>query len=130
MGWEKIPNGFIEIRPGVYERIDEYKRKQVKQEAVFFNKNTSSDSKPKRPVRNDSLAKNSGEKKNAERIHVRVTFFRKRLVDPDNNTPKYAIDCLRYAKILSDDSEHHISLETRQEKTKEQEETLIELFRI
>ncbi len=128
MGWEKIPNGFIEIRPGVYERIDEYKRKQAVQRAIPQNNSKGRNPKPKRAVRNDSLAKANRKEKNTGRIHIRLTARRKRLVDPDNLIFKYHIDCLRYAGAIPDDSERNVTIETKQEKVGENEETVIELF--
>jgi hypothetical protein len=74
------------------------------------------------------LAKNEGKEKNTGRIHIRFTVRRKRLIDPDNIIAKYLIDCLRYAGAIPDDRAKDITLETKQEKTREKEETLIELF--
>lgn len=123
-----IPDGYVEVRKGVYERIDVIKRRKMAREAILPTQSPSRNGKPKRSVRNEPLAKNEGEKKNTGRIHVRITVFRKRLTDPDNNNCKWIIDCLRYSGILHDDREEDVSLEIRQEKTREQEETLIELF--
>lgn len=123
-----IPDGYVEVRKGVYERIDVIKRRKMAREAILPAKSPSRNSKSKLSVRNEPLAKNEGEKKNTGRIHVRITVFRKRLTDPDNNNCKWIIDCLRYSGILQDDREEDVSLEIRQEKTREEEETLIELF--
>lgn len=119
---KEIPKGYVEIREGVYERID------VIQRTFLDAKSASRNSKPKRAVRNESLAKNEGKEKNAGRIHIRFTVKRKRLIDPDNIIAKYLIDCLRYAGAISDDRAKDITLEIKQEKTREEEETLIELF--
>lgn len=120
---KEVPKGYVEIRDGVYERID------VIQRAFLKNKDTSSSAKPKRPVRNEPLAKGKGEKEHTGRVHIRFTTKRKRLIDPDNIVAKYFIDCLRYAGAINDDTAKDITLETRQEKTRGQEETIIELFR-
>lgn len=122
MGVTAIPKGYVEIRDGVYERID------VIQRTFLDAKSTSGNRKPKRPVRNESLAKDEGKEKNTGRIHIRFTVKRKRLIDPDNIIAKYLIDCLRYAGAIPDDRQKDVSLEVRQEKTREEEETLIELF--
>ena len=118
-----LPAGYVEVRKGVYERID------VIQRAFLDRKSTSRNPKPKRPVRNEPLAKSNGEKENTGRIHIRLTARRKRLIDPDNLIFKYHIDCLRYAGAIPDDREGDVTIETHQEKTRGQEETLIELFR-
>ena len=64
------------------------------------------------------------------RVLIRITSRRRRLIDPDNLSPKAYIDCLRYAGILADDTAEQVSLETRQEKVgkDEIEETLIEIY--
>lgn len=123
-----VPAGYVEVRKGVYERIDTIQKRFMAGKTILPNKNTSSNRKPKQTILNGAVGKTKGKKENTKRIHVRVTVFRKRLTDPDNSTPKYALDCLRYAGILQDDREQDITLETRQEKTRGQEETLIELF--
>jgi len=117
-----VPKGYVEVREGVYERID------VIQRAFLDRKSASRNPKPKRSVRNESLAKGNGEKENTGRIHIRLTARRKRLIDPDNLIFKYHIDCLRYAGAIPDDREGDVTIETHQEKTRGQEETLIELF--
>jgi hypothetical protein len=123
-----LPAGYVEVRRGVYERIDTIKRRKSSKKTVLPIKGSSGDGKPKRVVRNEPLAKNEGKKENSGRVHVRITVFRKRLTDPDNNNCKWIIDCLRYSGVLRDDREEDVTLEIRQEKTRGQEETLIELF--
>jgi len=118
-----IPAGYVEVRKGVYERIDFVQR------AFLNRKSSSSNPKPKRPVRNEPLAKSGGKKENTGRIHIRLTARRKRLIDPDNLVFKYFIDCLRYAGAIPDDRAEDVTIETKQEKTRQKEETVIELFR-
>jgi hypothetical protein len=118
-----IPSGFVEIRKGVYERVD-----TIKKRAISKDKSANSSPKPQRPVQCQPMGEAKSKKDGAGRIHIRFTTRRKRLIDPDNIVAKYFIDCLRYAGAISDDTEKHISLETHQEKTREQEETIIELF--
>ena len=117
-----LPAGYVEVRKGVYERRDVIKR------AFLNNKSSVRNPKPKRPVRNEPLAKGECKKENTGRIHIRLTARRKRLIDPDNLIFKYHIDCLRYAGAIPDDREGDVTIETHQEKTLGQEETLIELF--
>ncbi len=117
-----LPEGYVEVRKGVYERIEAI------QSTFLDRKGSSRNPKPKRPVRNESLAKGGGKKENTGRIHIRLTARRKRLIDPDNLVFKYFIDCLRYAGAIPDDRAEDVTIEARQEKTRGEEETLIELF--
>jgi hypothetical protein len=128
MAGTTIPAGYVEVSKGVYERIDVLKKRAVGRKAILSAKSKSCDSKSKPTVRNGTLAKTAGEKKDTGRVLVRITVFRKRLTDPDNNNCKWIIDCCRYSKLLRDDREQDVVLEIRQEKTRGEEETLIELF--
>jgi hypothetical protein len=119
---KEIPAGYVEVSKGVYERRDLIKR------TVPNNQGASNDPKPKRSIRNEPLAKGGGKKENTGRIHIRLTARRKRLIDPDNLVFKYFIDCLRYAGAIPDDRAEDVTIEARQEKTRGEEETLIELF--
>jgi hypothetical protein len=119
---KELPAGYVEVSKGVYERID------VIQRAFLNRKSPRSHPKPKRSVRNEPLAKGGSKKENTGRIHIRLTARRKRLIDPDNLVFKYFIDCLRYAGAIPDDRAEDVTIEARQEKTRGEEETLIELF--
>jgi len=123
-----IPAGYVETKKGVYVRRDLIKKGAVGRKTIFPAKSKSCDSKPEPPVQHGALGPTEGEKANTGRILVRITIFRKRLVDPCNAGQKYIVDCLRYSGILVDDREQDIALEIRQEKTRGEEETLIELF--
>src|SRR4051812_9263623 len=46
------------------------------------------------------------------RVLVRITSYRRHLLDPDNLCAKYFLDCCRYAGILRDDSPEEIELVT------------------
>jgi hypothetical protein len=118
-----IPAGYVETSKGVYVRRDLIKP------TVPNRKSGSSNPKSKRPIRNEPLAKTGGKKENTGRIHIRLTARRKRLIDPDNLVFKYFIDCLRYAGAIPDDRAEDVTIETKQEKTRQKEETIIELFR-
>ena len=120
---KEIPAGYVEVSKGVYERID------IIQRTFLDGKSSSSNAKPKRAIRNEPLAKGGGKKENTGRIHIRLTARRKRLIDPDNLVFKYFIDCLRYAGAIPDDRAEDVTIETKQEKTRQKEETIIELFR-
>lgn len=118
-----LPAGYVETKKGVYVRRDLIKK------AILNDQGASNNPKPKRPVRNEPLAKGSSKKENTGRIHIRLTARRKRLIDPDNLVFKYFIDCLRYAGAIPDDRAEDVTIEARQEKTRQKEETIIELFR-
>ena len=118
-----IPAGYVETSKGVYVRRDLIKP------TVPNRKSGSSNPKSKRTIRNEPLAKTGGKKENTGRIHIRLTARRKRLIDPDNLVFKYFIDCLRYAGAIPDDRAEDVTIETKQEKTRQKEETIIELFR-
>ena len=118
-----IPAGYVEVSKGVYERID------IIQRTFLDSKSSSRNPKPKRAIRNEPLAKTGRKKENTGRIHIRLTARRKRLIDPDNLVFKYFIDCLRYAGAIPDDRAEDVTIETKQEKTRQKEETIIELFR-
>jgi len=125
---KELPAGYVEVSKGVYERVDVIKKRAVGRKTIFPAKSASRNSKPKPPVLNGAVGEAGREKKNTGRILVRITVFRKRLVDPCNAGQKYLVDCLRYVGLLVDDREQDIALEIRQEKTRGEEETLIELF--
>ena len=124
-----IPAGYVETSKGVYVRRDLIKKRAVGRKTILPAKSENGDSKPEPPIQHGALGPTKGEKTYTGRILVRITVFRKRLVDPCNAGQKYLVDCLRYSGILVDDREKDIALEIRQEKTRGEEETLIELFR-
>jgi hypothetical protein len=123
-----IPAGYVETKKGVYVRRDLIKKGTVGRKTFSNNQGASPDPKPKRPIRNEPLAKSGDKKENTGRIHIRLSARRKRLIDPDNLVFKYFIDCLRYAGAIPDDRAEDVTIEARQEKTRGEEETLIELF--
>lgn len=89
------------------------------------------DSKLEPDPGNSALPALQDEARPARRIHVRIVSVRKRLCDPDNLSPKWLLDCLRYCGAIRDDTPEEITLETTQRKAKkgEQEHTVIELFK-
>jgi hypothetical protein len=89
--------------------------------------NPAPGAEPQRPVCHEPLAADAGEKENGRRFHVRVTSYRKRLLDPDNLCPKYFIDCLRYAGIIPDDSARFMDFTVRQQKVKGDDEERTEI---
>lgn len=126
---KELPSGYVEVSKGVYERIDVIQKKFMGGKTILPAKSKSRNSKLKPPILNGAVGEVGGEKAHTGRILVRITVYRKRCVDPCNAGQKYLVDCLRYAGILVDDREEDIALEINQEKTRGEEETLIELFR-
>jgi hypothetical protein len=85
--------------------------------------------KLERNLRNGPLAKSEAEKGNPERVLVRVTSVRKRLIDEDNLAEKYHVDCCRYAGLIHADSPDQTKIEVCQRKAEkdEAEHTIIEI---
>lgn len=61
------------------------------------------------------------------RFLVRVTAYRKRLLDEDNLCEKYHVDCLRYCGVLPGDEPQKVKIEVHQVKSKV-EKTVIEVY--
>lgn len=76
--------------------------------------------KPERPLRDDPVGETPREESDTTRTLVRITSFRRRLLDPDNlmGGSKYFTDGLRYAGLISGDAEAQIRLEVSQQKVK------------
>ncbi len=92
--------------------------------------NTGPDAELERAAGDEPLAAKQGEEGHPGRVHIRIVSIRKRLCDPDNLSPKWLIDCLRYCKVIRDDTPEAITLETTQRKAakNEAEETVIEIY--
>lgn len=74
------------------------------------------------------LAKKKVQRPTGERFLIRVTSFRKRLIDEDNLCSKYLVDLCRYASILPSDAPDKCKIEIGQVKSKE-EYVKIEIIR-
>ena len=85
--------------------------------------------KLERNLGNGPLAKGEAEKGNSERVLVRVTSVRKRLIDEDNLAEKYHVDCCRYAGLIHGDEPSKTKIEVCQRKAAkdESEHTIIEI---
>jgi hypothetical protein len=66
----------------------------------------------------------------SKRVLVRVTSFRKRLLDEDNLCEKYLVDLLRYAGVIPGDEADKAKIKVRQVKVgkAQPEKTVIEVF--
>ena len=89
------------------------------------------DSEPERPTRTalDEAARAQAE--NTKRYRVRVTSFRRRLLDEDNLCAKFHVDALRYFGLIPDDSPKICKIETSQVEVQSdvEEKTVIEIDR-
>lgn len=87
----------------------------------------TSSTEPQQIVCNESVGEEKRKTSNPTRILVSIRSFRTRLLDPDNAVPKFFIDCLRYAKIIEDDTSKHIKLDYEQFKVKKRTEERTEI---
>lgn len=78
-------------------------------------------------VRHGTLGEGEGKKGYSGRVLVRVTSYRRRLLDPDNLIPKYFLDCFRYAGVLRDDRADEIELISTQSKVRKKEDERTEI---
>ena len=74
------------------------------------------------------LAKDEGEEGRASRVHLRIVSIRKRLLDPDNLSVKWLIDCLRYSSIIRGDEPDKITLQVEQRKCAKGEAEATEIW--
>ena len=114
--------------------LNELKRRFPNASQATIARNASADSQapdpePKRPLRDEPLAKSEGEKENPDRVRIRVISLRRRLIDPDNLCPKYHVDCLRYGGFIRNDTAHDVILEVSQRKVQSRADecTIIEI---
>ena len=75
-----------------------------------------------------TLAKDEGEEGRAGRVHLRIVSIRKRLLDPDNLSVKWLIDCLRYSSIIRGDEPDKITLQVEQRKCAKGEAEATEIW--
>lgn len=76
------------------------------------------------------LAKEKVQRPAGKRFLVRVTSFRRRLLDEDNLCSKYHVDLCRYASIIPGDSPDKCKIEVGQIKVgkSQTEKTVVEVF--
>lgn len=81
--------------------------------------------------RHGALGKAQVQKRTSEKFLVRVTSFRRRLLDYDNLCEKYHVDCCRYAGIVPSDDPTKTQIEVCQVKALkgEEEYTRVEVFK-
>jgi hypothetical protein len=76
------------------------------------------DPKPERGPEREPVQADAPPQGSPRRFRVRITSYRRRLIDPDNLFVKPFIDCLRYAEIIPNDRPQDIELQVGQEKVK------------
>jgi hypothetical protein len=110
-------------------------RKPVHREAtqIYANTNTQNNgqiTKLERPTCNEPLATRKGKKEASGRVHFKFVSVRKRLIDPDNVSVKWLLDCCRRIGLVAGDEHDKITLETAQRKAAkgEEEHTRIEII--
>ena len=79
---------------------------------------------------NGALATEKIQRQSGQRFLVRVTSFRRRLLDEDNLCEKYHTDLCRYAGVIPNDAPGDVEIKVSQQKAEkgETEETLVEVF--
>ena len=80
-----------------------------------------------RAAGNAALGAGESEKGDSGRIHIRFVSVRKRLLDPDNLSEKWLLDCLRNCGAIEGDEPEKIVLETTQRKVAKGEEEKTEI---
>lgn len=78
------------------------------------------------------LAKTEGKEAGSGRFLVCFVSVRKRLLDPDNISEKWMLDCLRYCRAIPGDEPEKIELQTTQRKCRKSEDphTEIEVYQL
>lgn len=96
----------------------------------LLSRNTSQTAIVERDSRDAPLGKKKVQGSTSQRILVRVTSVRKRLIDEDNLCEKYHVDLCRYAGIISGDEASKTKIETIQRKAEkgEEEQVIIEIY--
>ncbi len=80
-----------------------------------------------RPVQHDALAAPQVKGPDTAKFLVRVTSFRRRLLDEDNLAVKFHVDCCRYAGLIPSDAPSQTHVEARQEKVKDKDSERTEI---
>ena len=109
-------------------------RKPVHREATQIYANTNTDNngqiaKLERAACNEPLATGKGKKEAFGRVHFKFVSVRKRLIDPDNVSVKWLLDCCRRIGLVAGDEHDKVTIETAQRKAEksEEEHTIIEI---
>lgn len=87
-----------------------------------------SSAQPEQAVRNGPFQPPQREAAYPGRVSIRVTSYRRRLIDPDNLCPKYFLDSCRYAGLIRDDTPDAIHLQIEQARVSAKEEERTEIL--
>lgn len=84
---------------------------------------------PQQAVLDAALGPAQGKAGYAGRVRIRITSYRRFLLDPDNLAGgcKYFVDCCRYSGLVRGDSPADIEFQATQEKVKAREEERTEI---
>lgn len=85
-----------------------------------FFKSSGTTSELESSTGHGALGTQEVQRPSSKRVLVRVTSFRKRLIDEDNLCEKYHVDLCRYAGIISGDAPEQTKIEVYQVKSKEE----------
>lgn len=80
-----------------------------------------------RNISNGTLGQEKIQEPTRPKFFVRVTSFRRRLLDEDNLCEKYHVDLCRYSGALPSDSAKEARIKVNQKKVKTQEEERVEI---
>ena len=85
--------------------------------------------KLERTACDEPLATGKGKKEASGRVHFKFVSVRKRLIDPDNVSVKWLLDCCRRIGLVAGDEHDKVTIETAQRKAEksEEEHTIIEI---
>jgi len=86
--------------------------------------------KLERAACNEPLAESEGKKEASGRVHFKFVSVRKRLIDPDNVSVKWLLDCCRRIGLVKGDEHDKVTIETTQRKAEkgEEEHTIIQII--
>lgn len=100
--------------------------------SAFYLEREASNTIAKQIVRNESVAEAERKTYYSGKVLVRITSYRRRLLDKDNLCGKYFLDAARYSCLICDDKPENINYEISQCKVKSEndEETQIEFIPI
>lgn len=111
-------------------KIDPSLRARIEKQIADENNSYAQSPVAQPIVRHEPVAAKERKGSDTKRFHVSVVSYRRRLCDADNLCVKYFVDCLRYAKIITDDSAKYITLQVEQQKvgaaSEERTEIIIE----
>jgi hypothetical protein len=98
-----------------------HRKPTLKPNANHQTNNPGTPAKLEQDTWHGTLAAQPVEAPAASRVHIRFESVRKRLLDPDNLSEKWTLDCLRYIGAIPGDEPDKITLEVSQRKAEKNE---------